>query len=205
MQRRTLVFALFFLLVGCPELSLGPLTVKDGSVDATKVTLTAEITVTEADETEGADQQRQSGRALLGVQLPAGWTVTAARMRSPRETVDRALFASPQGAAALAEGFPTAEGVWWGFTSPSQEIPQGSWPYSLEIDIERPKKAKAGLVGVSVSVLNDDLSDLSAPRQYDLAFKGKSATLSARKPLSGGTAFPEPAPEDDTSKAPTGG
>jgi len=193
------------LLVGCPTIKLGAVKAKEGSVSATGFTLQADVVVEETDETEGEEQQRQSGRGLLGVHVPAGWTVTGARLRSPRETVDRALFASPQGAAAYAEAFPTTGGVWWGFASPTQEIPKGVWNYTLEVDVTVPKKTKGGALGVATSILNDDLSDLSAPAQFDVAFKGKSLQLTPRKPLSGVQSAPAPATPTDNSKAPAGG
>ena len=81
------------VVMGCPTLKLGNVAVKEGSVSPAGFTLVAEAIVEELDETEGPDQQRQSGRGLLGVHLPAGWSVSGARMRSPDETVERALFA----------------------------------------------------------------------------------------------------------------
>jgi hypothetical protein len=162
-------------------------TAKPGSVSPTGFTLSAEVVVEETDETEGAEDQRQSGRGLLGVHVPSGWTVTAVRIRSPKETTARALFASPQGAAAYAEAFPTTGGVWWGFASPTQEIPKGMWTYALEVDVTVPKKTKTGDLGLSVSILNEDLSELSAPRQYGVALKGKTLALDERRPREGAT------------------
>jgi|GEM_PF-2496631 len=203
--RRIVCSLLFVLLIaGCPTMKLGKVAAKPGSVSATGFTLTAEVMVEETDDTEGEEQQRQSGKGLLGVHLPAGWTVTAARMRAPKETTDRALFASPQGAAAYAESFPNTGGVWWGFASPTQEVPKGQWLYTLEVDVTVPKKTKGGDLGLAASLLNDDLSELSAPEQFAVAIKGKSLVLTPKRPLSGVKAAPEPTPADN-SKAPAGG
>ncbi len=204
LARLALTFVLVAsLLAGCPTIKLGAVKAKEGSVSATGFTLQADVVVEETDETEGADQQRQSGRGLLGVHVPAGWTVTGARLRSPRETVDRALFASPQGAAAYAEAFPTTGGVWWGFASPTQEIPKGTWNYTLEVDVAVPKKTKGGALGLATSILNDDLSDLAAPAQFDVAIKGKSLELTPRKAKL--EVKEAPAAPTDNSKAPAGG
>ncbi|MCO4768656.1 MAG: hypothetical protein KDA24_01405 [Deltaproteobacteria bacterium] len=192
------------LVMGCPTIKLGAIKAKPGSVTATSFTLVADVEVEELDETEGEDQQRQSGKGLLGVHVPAGWSVVAARVRSPKETVDRALFASPQGAAAYAESFPTTGGVWWGFASPTQEIAQGKWSYTLEVDVVVPKKTKMGDMGVAASILNDDLSDLTAPQQFGVAFKGKDLVLTPKRPPSGAGPAPAVTPADN-AKAPAGG
>lgn len=204
--RPLLISALLALMVlaGCPTLKLTKVMAKPGSVSATGFTLSAEVVVEETDDTEGEGQKRQSGKGLLGVQVPAGWTVTAARIRSPKETTDRALFASPQGAAAFAEAFPNTGGVWWGFASPNQEIAKGVWTYALEVDVVVPKKTKAGDVSLSASILSEDLSELTAPMQYGVTWKGKTLVLAERRPLSGVKAAPEAAPAD-SAKAPAGG
>jgi hypothetical protein len=200
----SLLLLSLLVLAGCPTLKLGRVATKAGSVSPAGFTLTAEIIVSETDETEGADQQRQSGKGLLGVHVPAGWTVTAARLRAPDETVDRALFAAPQGAAAYAESFPTTGGVWWAFASPTRDVPMGDWTYNVEIDVAVPKKTKTGEIGISASILSDDLSELSAPRQFGVTLKGKALELAPRRPLAGVEDGPEAAPSDN-SKAPAGG
>ena len=57
---------------------------------------------------------------------------------------------------------------------------------------------------MSASILNDDLSELSAPSQFGVTWKGKDLLLAPKRPLSGVEKAPEPAPTDN-SKAPAGG
>ena len=199
--RSCLLLLLLALLAGCPKLNLGTVSVVPGSASPTGFTVQVAVQIEETDETEGEDQQRASGKGLLGLHLPAGWTVTAARMQSPQEDTARALFAAPQAAGAFAESFPRTGGVWWAFSSATQTVPQGIWDYTLELDVVVPKKTKAGSLGLAVTVLSDDLKDLPAPAGFDVSIRGREVTLAARGlSLSG----PEPDPESDTSKAPTG-
>ena len=198
-------FALVLLVaaVGCPTLKLGEVVVKAGSGSATGFTLQTTVIVEETEDTEGEDQSRQSGKGLLGLHLPAGWTVSAARMRAPTESTDRALWAAPQAAGAYAEAFPHTGGVWWAFSSATQEIAKGLHTYKLEVDVVVPKKTKAGALGVSATVFSDDLEDLPAPIAFDVAIKGKNVSIAKRAPA--GLSAPPPAPKDDGGKAPTGG
>jgi hypothetical protein len=196
-------FVLLIAAAGCPTLKLGEVTVKPGSTSATRFTLQSTIVVEETEETEGEDQSRQSGKGLLGMHLPDGWRVAAARMRSPTESTDRTLWAAPQAAGAYAEAFPHTGGVWWAFSSATQEIPKGLHTYQLEVDVVVPKKTKAGSLGVSVTVLSDDLKDLPAPVLYNAAIKGKSVTIAKKAPA--GLSAPPPAQEGAGGKAPSGG
>ncbi len=196
-------FVLLIAGAGCPTLKLGEVTVKPGSGSATGFTLQSTIVVEEVEETEGEDQSRQSGKGLLGLHLPAGWSVAAARMKAPTESTERILWAAPQAAGAFAESFPNTGGVWWAFSSPTQEIPKGLHTYQLEVDVVVPKKTKAGSLGLSVTVLSDDLTDLPAPLLYDAAIKGKNVTLAKKGPAA--LSAPPPAKEGVDGKAPSGG
>jgi len=194
-----LLLSLLLVAVGCPTLKLGEVKVKSST--ATTFTLEATVIVEETDDTEGPDQTRQSGKGLLGVHLPAGWTVAAARMKAPNESTDRTLWAAPQAAGAYSESFPNTGGSWWAFSSATQEIPKGLHTYSVEVDVVMPKKTKAGALGLSATILSDDLKDLPAPVAFDVGVKGKTVTL-AKKGMS---VSPAPSQQGDTGKAPSGG
>lgn len=198
--RGLVALLLFALVAGCPTLKLGEVKVKDGSASATGFTLQATVIVEETDETEGPDQTRQSGKGLLGVHLPAGWAVKEARMKAPTESTVRTLWAAPQAAGAYSESFPATGGVWWAFSSATQEIPKGLHTYTVEVDVTVPKKTKAGALGVSATVLSDDLKDLPAPVAFDVTIKGKNVSLAKR-----GAAPVAPSQTGDGGKASSGG
>ncbi len=203
---RGLVALAFILLVaaaGCPTLKLGEVRVKPGSSSKTGFTLQTTILVEETEETEGEDKSRQSGKGLLALHLPAGWTVSGARMKAPTESTVRALWAAPQAAGAFSEAFPQTGGVWWAFSSATQEIARGAHTYELEVDVVVPKKTKEGSFGVSVTVLSDDLKDLPAPVAFEVALAGKNFVLG--KHVQEAPPAPAAPAEGDGGKAPSGG
>jgi hypothetical protein len=183
---RTLPLALFAVLSAvalsaCPTLKITSVKVKQGSVTATELTLVAEVEVEETEE-PGADStaNANAGRGLIGLYLPAGWSVEQVRMYDPRETTARGLIAVPQAAVLLAERFPETPGPWWAFTTNTQTIPKGKWNYRLEFDLRRPKRAKSAALGVAVSEFSENLDELEAPREFLLEIKGSKAELVAR-------------------------
>ena len=194
------LLGLLLLAAGCPTLTLGDVKIKPGSSSPTGFTLQATVVVEETDDTEGADQTRQSGKGLLGLHLPTGWSVTGARMQAPSESTGRTLWAAPQAAGAFSESFPSTGGVWWAFSSATQEIPKGKHTYGVEVDVVVPKKTKRGDFGLSATILSDDLKDLPAPVAFDLTITGKSVTLAKRGPVA-----PAPSQQGPTGKAPSGG
>ena len=169
---------LVIALAGCPTIKLGDVAVKGGSVSSTGFTLTADLLVEEKDATEGEDSTPQTGRGMLALNLPVGWTVAAARVKSPQESAVRTLVPVPQAAIAHAETFPLESGAWWAFASNEQAVPQGAWTYPVELDITIPKKTKSGAFGLSAGIFKETLDELVAPAKFEITFKGKKATLS---------------------------
>lgn len=168
------------LLQACPTITLSSVAIKDGSVTATGFTLTAEVVVEEVDETEGEDATASEGRGLIGLDLPAGWTVTGARIKSPQEGSTRTLIATPQAAAAFGEAFPLDPGQWWAWATITQSVPKGRWIHQLELDIEIPKKTKGGPIGLSVGAFSEDMKELVAPTWYDAKLKARRIVLTPR-------------------------
>ena len=172
------------MLAGCPTLKMGKVGVKEGSVSPKGFTLTVDIEVEETDETEGEDEsgsprQRQTGKGMLALNLPAGWTIVSARMQSPLEDSVRALNGLPQSAAGVAEVFPDEGGNWWAFGSNTVAVPKGNWTFPVEIEIAVPKKTKGGQLSVLSNILSDDFSDLPAAKKFDIGLKGRKATISS--------------------------
>jgi hypothetical protein len=135
-----------------------------------------------------------SGRGLVGLYLPQGWKVRAARVQSPQESAVRAMYAAPQTAVSFAESFPRVPGEWWAYASSQQAIPKGSWTYLIEFDVETPKKPTAGPVGVAVGVFTENAPELPAPNEYRLRLLGKGGRLEpvlGGEPAGGGPAMPE--------------
>ncbi|MCP4868305.1 MAG: hypothetical protein GY898_06275 [Proteobacteria bacterium] len=197
--RLFLVFALLFTLNGCPELSLGNVGLKAGTVKGGSFTVTAQIHVTEVDDTTAEGATPQEGRGMIGIMLPPGWTVADARMSSPFEGSVRRLIPVPQVAAAFGQTFPQETGHWWTFASNTIAIPTGSHTFDVEVDVVAGKKAKGGVIGVAAGQLSEDLSELPAPRKFDLSLKGKGSLTA----VGGATSVslpPEPEPAN-TDKA----
>ena len=168
------------LLAGCPTVKLTSVDVKEGSVSATGLTLSAKVTVEETEAVEPGAEASNEGRAVVGLYLPMGWTVAAARVKSPQESTARRLVPVPQSAVQFAETFPQTPGQWWAFASNTQSVATGSWVHDVELDLTFPKKTKAGELGMSVSVLQETMDEVAAPLIYDVTVKGKKATLKAR-------------------------
>lgn len=168
------------LLQACPSVTLGNVAIKDGSVTATGFTMTAEVIVEELDDTEGQDATASEGRGLIGLDLPVGWTVTGARIKSPQEGSVRALIAAPQAAPAFGEAFPLDPGQWWAWATINQAVPKGRWVHQLEFDIQFPKKTKGGAVGLSVGTFSEDLKELVAPTWFEAKLKARRVVLTPR-------------------------
>ncbi len=202
-MKNALLLALALLLTGCPTLKLNSVTVKDGSISATGLTLKAAVLVEETEEVDAEAGTMNEGRGLLAIYLPVGWSVAAGRMKSPQESVARSLVPVPQIAVQFGETFPTVPGQWWAFASNTQAVPTGKWTHEVELDIKYPKRTKAAELGVSVGVFNDNLDEVPAPVIFDLKVKGKKATLQGRAfeatPMPG----PDPA-KANTDKASAG-
>ncbi len=168
------------LLQACPTVTLGNVTIKEGSVTATGFTIAAEVVVEEVDDTEGQDATASEGRGLIALDLPVGWKVTGARIKSPQEGSVRALIAAPQAAAAFGETFPLEPGQWWAWATINQSVPKGRWVHELEFDIEFPKKTKGGAVGLSVGTFSEDMKELVAPTWFDAKLKARRVVLTPR-------------------------
>jgi len=186
--------ALLFLL-GCPTVKLGGVALKAGSVSPTGFTLVTQIVVEETDEVETPTE----GKGMLAVLVPEGWRVVDARMTSPLEGSVRRLTPVPQAALAHGETFPNEPGMWWGFGSNTQAIPQGRYDYTVEIDVEVPKKTKSGLIGISAGVWNDSMDELTAPAKYEIKLKGRKGELKSlgNAPAAAEPAYAPPAEEED--------
>lgn len=201
MRKLRLLFAALFataalLSTGCPTLNLSQVQILPGSVSRSGLTLQATVVVEETDATTGEGNTPAEGKGVIGVHLPVGWSVARGRVQVPGEPMQRALYAAPQAAVAMAQSFPQTPGQWWAFASNSQTIQQGQHTYSVELDLVPPKKAKETLLGVTATVLTDDLTEIPAPLQYKLLLKGKKSKL---VPHQAAPAMPEPAPEAETS------
>lgn len=193
LARIVLVLAILFTLAGCPQLKLGDVGLKAGTVKGGSFTLTAQVHVTEVDDTTAEGATPQEGRGMIGLMLPPGWTVADARMSSPFEGSVRRLIPVPQVAAAFGQTFPQETGHWWTFASNTIAIPTGDHTFDVEVDVVAGKKAKGGVIGVAAGQLSEDLSELPAPTKFDLSLKGKG-TLTV---VGAGPAVslpPEPAP-----------
>ncbi len=197
-----LLLTLPLLLTGCPTLKLGSVGLKDGSVKAGNFTLTAQVLVQELDDTTSEGATPQEGRGMIGVLLPPGWTVAAARVKSPFEDSVRKLIPVPQVAAAFGETFPKEEGAWWTFASNTVAIPTGDYVFDVEIDVVAGKKAKSGTIGVAAGQFSEDLSELPAPLKFEMALKGKGKLTPIGNAIKL-TPPPEAEPAD-TSKVPAG-
>ena len=103
----------------------------------------------------------------------------------------------PQIAVQFGEAFPDVPGEWWAFGSNTQTVPTGSWLHDVELDLTFPKKTKTSELGVSVSIFQDNLDEVPAPQIFDVAIKGKKATLTPRA-FEGG-ALPEADPTKGNS------
>ena len=180
MHRSLLVLPLLALLTACPTVKLGTVAVSDTAPKKGTFTLAMDVVVEETDPTDGENGQPASGRGVMGLHLPDGWSVVAARMKSPTEPVMRRLYPSPQSAGVFADTFPTVEDPWWAFSSPEQTIQQGKHTYRAEYDILVGGKAKAGDIGLLMTILQDDMTDLPAPSEFSVAMKGKKAVLKSK-------------------------
>ncbi len=169
--------ALLLFLAACPSLQLAEVSLKPDSMTATTFTLAAKAVVTETDETEGEGKQTPSGKGVVALRLPEGWTATQVRLMVPGEPNARALPAAPQMASAFADAFPQATGRWWAFSSPTQSIHKGTWSYGIEVDVAVPKKTREGVVGLTVGPLKEDTSDLPATAELRVDFKLKSVLV----------------------------
>lgn len=169
------------LIMACPTIKLGSVGVLPGSASPKGFTLTVEIEVEETDDTEGEGKSEQSGKGLLAMSLPAGWKVTGARYKSPKEDTVRALYTLPQAAGAVAERFPKEQGWWWAFGSNTTSIAKGKHTFQAEVDVVVPKRTKGGELAILATVLNEDLEDLPAPQRFEIKLKGKATTLTPLK------------------------
>lgn len=179
MTRFALLLSFAALLIGCPTLKLGTATVADKAPKGATFTLLMDVIVEETDVTDGEEGQPASGRGVIGLHLPVDWTVTAARVQVPGESVMRRVYPSPLAAAIFAETFPTIMDPWWAFASSEMTILQGRHTYRAELDIAA-GKAKAGDVGMLLTVLADSMDEIPAPAGYTVTMKGKKTTITAK-------------------------
>jgi hypothetical protein len=191
------LFVLGLLLSACPTVTLGSVGIKDGSVTAEGFTLTAEVVVEEVDDTEGEDATASEGRGILALELPAGWSVAAARIESPGEGVVRALTPVPQAAVSFAEIFPLEPGLWWTWATTNQTVAKGRWIHRVEFDIVFPKKTRGGDIGIAAGIFKEDMTELPAPHKYAAKLKGRKVVLAPLDPTIA------PAPATAPADAPT--
>lgn len=185
MRRLVLLFAAAALLAGCPTVKLSSFGILDGSVTPTSLTFAAQVEVEETEEVNVEEGTGQEGRAFIAVFIPRGWTVSGARAMSPQESTPRALIPAAQSAVQLGEMFPQVEGEWWAFASNTQSVATGKFLHGVELDVTFPKKSKGTTLGVTAGIFQDKLEEVPSPTIYDLAIKGKKATLTV-KPTQGG-------------------
>ncbi|MEE2828283.1 MAG: hypothetical protein VX498_03765 [Myxococcota bacterium] len=180
------------LLVGCPELRLGKVAILPGSVDRQGFTVTVDLHVEEDDEDDAEGDEPDPVRGVVSLNRPVGWTVTAARMKSPFEQSVRRMSPVPQAAVVYAESFPEEPGHWWTFATNHVVIKQGSWDFQMEFDVAFPprKKFKKRPAGGSIAVVADPFGDfsakitaaeLSAPTRFHFELKGKNGSMLPRE------------------------
>jgi hypothetical protein len=192
------------LLIGlcaCPTLELGSVGLKAGSVKGGSFTLTAQFLVKETDDTNAEGASPQEGRGMVAILLPTGWTVADARVKSPFEDSVRRLISVPQVGPAFAQTFPKDEGAWWTYASNEVAIPTGDYVFDIEIDVVAGKKAKGGIIGVAVAQLSEDLSQLPAPKKFEISLKGKGSIKGIGTALDLGTPPPPPETKGGNDKA----
>jgi hypothetical protein len=192
------------LMQACPTVTLGKVAIKDGSVTATGLTITAEVVVEELEDTEGEEATASDGRGLIGLDLPAGWAVTGARVQSPNESSVRSLIAAPQAAVAFGEAFPLEPGQWWAWATVTQTVPKGRWVHQLEFDVTFPKKSQGGPIGISAGTFSEDLKELASPVWYDAKLKARRIVLTPRagSPTPAATQPEPPAKGGNTTEDP---
>ncbi len=187
------------VLAACPTLKLGNVTVAETAPKDATFTLAVEVVVEETEVTDGESGQPASGRGVLGIHLPPAWTVSAARMKAPHEPVARRAYPSPLAAAVFADTFPTVTDTWWAFASPEQTIQQGKHLYRAELDVVAGKD-KGGDVGVLLTILQDNMTEIPAPAGYRVTIKGKKTTIAATT----GAAAPATGQGEAKDKVPAG-
>jgi hypothetical protein len=198
-----MLLACLLFIPACPTLKLGAISVRSGSVGATSLILDLSVLVEETDPVGTPDGgEPQSGRGMVALELPIGWTVTRATMSSPLEQTPRALIPAPQAAVAFGEAFPETGGAFWALASSTQTIPQGSHAYPVEIEVSFPKRSKGGKIGIAAAIFQDQMTDLPAPQEFELAIRGRNATLAPRQRLDG--SLPDAMPDAPSDKAPSG-
>jgi len=195
---------LLVVLAACPTIKLGDVGLKAGTVKGGAFTLTARLHVQETDDTAAEGATPQEGKGMIGLLLPAGWTVADARVTSPLGTSVRRLIPVPQVAAAFGETFPQEPGAWWAFASNTVAIPTGDHVFDVEVDIVAGKKAKGGVIGVSAAQLSEDLSELPAPLKFEVVLKGKGS-IKAAAGAPGSLATPPPPVETGNDGKASGG
>ena len=181
-MRRSWILPFFLLpafLVGCPALSLQDVSIASVAPGPNQVTLKGNVVVTETDETEGEGKTAPEGRGVVALHLPEGWRAVTARIQVPGESTVRGLSPAPQVGVQYTEAFPKTGGVWWAFVTTEQKIHQGTVSYPIEVDLEYPKKVKDGLVGISVSPLQDEPKDLAAPALYRVDVRARTLAPTA--------------------------
>jgi len=195
-----LVVGLALLATGCPGLTVRSVALVPESVAPGRFTLAVAVEVVEEDPSINDNGELDGGRGILGVWLPPGWTVAAARIALPGTDEQVVLEAVTDADGHFAPSFPRVPGGWSGFVSPCQNLDAGSYLYDAELDLVGPATEPTLSLGLAAALFSDDGSNGPAPRQVDVDLAAGTATLLAlpSPPAPTGLAACPGAPHDET-------
>jgi hypothetical protein len=184
------------LATGCPQLEVDDVSLASSSIDDAAFTLTVTVVVTEDDPAVDDNGDLAGGRGLLGVWLPPGWAVDAARFRASGEADFAPATPVAEGDGHFPAPFPWVPGAWSAFASPCENVGQGTFEHAVEIDVHGPPGATGVTLGISTALFDENGSNGAGPTE--VAVDLSAGTASVREP----PAAPAPAGLEECAPIP---
>jgi len=168
-----LIGALAVVATGCPEIVITDIGLVPESVGEGRFTLAARTEATyERDECQpGPDGGREPGEpapddcepmpetmpghGLLGVWLPEGWRVDAARLVDAQGKLLERLTAHPAAEPVFPEVFQTYAGKWWSLVTGCQDLREGTVEFLFEFDVTGPADQQLVRTAVSAALYDE--------------------------------------------------
>jgi hypothetical protein len=190
------VFAAALFVSGCPTIQVADVGIKPATLVDESFTMTVSIVVDEPDDPVDKGGQQAGGRGLIGVWLQDGWKATRARVRLLGKTESEELEPAAETVDSFPASFPYAPGNWWLFASTCQYVPQGASQYVVELDVEIPRDAKNGIVGIIPAVYSEKL-ELPDPIEAHIDLDKQTASILRPSPRAAVQEKTEKEPESD--------
>jgi len=187
------------LLAGCPSLTIDQVDLDAETVTSESFTLVATVEVVEEDPPVDDDGNLGGGRGLLGVWLPPGWEATGARLMGLEDADFAALSPIEDAAGHFPPPFPYVDGAWFAFASDCENVPEGTFQYEIELDVQGDGTQSEVVFGISAALFNDEGSNGPVPAEVRVDLDAATAEVreSPAAPASAGLAECESIPYEE--------